>query len=111
MGAEISGSMPGPTRIVEHPSREGHEVCIAGADDRLRLFEAADESDGNDRHRRRGLDRARQWNLIARPDRNLLRRRKPAARNMNRAASGRFELAGESNGISYCPATFDPIRS
>ena len=41
--AEVSGRMPGPAWVVEHAARECDQVCVAGADDCLRLLVIGDE--------------------------------------------------------------------
>ena len=57
----------------------------------------------------RRLDGARQRHLIAGADRDLLRRRIAAARDMDGGAAARFERAGEGDGLLDVPAALDPI--
>ena len=53
------------------------EVGIAGPDDHLGLVEVRDEPDCDGRQTGRSFDGSRERHLVARPDRDLLRRRLP----------------------------------
>ena len=55
------------------------------------------------------FDGAGERHLIARPDRNLLRRREAAARHMDRAAAARLQRLREGDRLLDVPAAGDPV--
>ena len=103
--------MPRPARIVEDRPRQPDQVRVAGRDDRFRLFVLRDEPDGDDGHRRRPLHLARERHLIARPDRNLLRRREAAARHVDDRAPARLQRLRERDRLLDVPSTLGPVRA
>lgn len=72
LSAEVSGSVPGPTRVKEHGPRERDHIGVSRAENGFGLLEFSDHADGNDGERRRLLHRPGKGNLIAGADWNLL---------------------------------------
>ena len=79
LSPKVSGSVPGPARVVQHRPSECDKIGISRPEDRLGLLEIGDQANGNDRQRRRLFDCTRQGKLIAGSNRNLRRRTQSAA--------------------------------
>ncbi len=109
--AEMCSGMPRPTGIVQHSAGERDEIGVTSTHDGFCLFEFGDETHGDDWHIGGSLDRASERHLIARSNRNLLRRGETAAGDVCGAASARFECLRESDGLLDGPAALRPVRA
>src|SRR5262249_15184142 len=64
---EMCSGMPRPARVVENRPRKRDQVGIASTDNGFGLLKLGDQADGDHRHARCLLHRARQRHLIAPP--------------------------------------------
>src|SRR3954465_4942059 len=108
--SKVSRRMPGPAWVVEHATRECDQVCIAGADDRLRLLIICDEPDGDDWHARRCFAPAGQGHLIIRANRDVLRGVEAATRYMHAVATARLQFPRKRDCLFQVPAAGRPVR-
>jgi hypothetical protein len=72
LSPEVSGSVPGPTRVEEHGSSECGQIGVSRAENGFGLLEFSDQADGDDWEGRRLLHRPGKGNLITGAERNLL---------------------------------------
>src|SRR5690606_20559044 len=73
------------------------------------LFETGNETNGDDRHVHRLLDRPGERHLVVRTDGDLLRRMQAAAGNVDGGAATRLQRLSERDGLLHLPPSIDPV--
>ena len=109
MRTEVRPGVPWPAWVVEYRARKRDQIGIAGTDDGLGLFELGDEPDSDHGYARRPLHGAREWNLIARPDRDPLGRAKTTARYVNGGASACLKRLRKCDCLVDIPSAIHPV--
>src|SRR5215469_5262128 len=110
-GAEMSGSVPGPTRVEQDRARERYKIGISGRYDGLRLLELSDEPDGNHGYANRCFYGARQWHLIVGADWDALSSVEAATRDVNGGTAVCLECLREHDALRDVPSARDPVRA
>src|ERR1700730_12935165 len=109
MRSEVPAGVPWPAWVGEYRARKRDQIGIAGPDGVLGLFELGDEPDSDHGYARRPLHGAREWNLIARPDRDPLGRAKTTARYVNGGASACLKRLRKCDCLVDIPTAVRPV--